>query len=222
MLLSLFMLAGIGGDRLSRRARIGADQAGPHEAGTGTAAARAVNLPPAVAPAVAPVAAPARRGRVRSLRRRRPSVRSASAVVAQVSQGAIARRRARRRPRGSAHARAVPRPRLPATRGAAAAAAGALRAALRLCRAAVAGQAGAVIQLGVYYDPRQADAAWRRRGAAPIPISASCRRRSSPARGMPTEPVYYRLQLGTPLAARCAHPVPQPAVDRTRLPRRLT
>lgn len=55
---------------------------------------------------------------------------------------------------------------------------------------------GRVIQLGVYYDPRHADAAWRRVVLA-YPYLGKLPKAVVPARGMANQPVYYRLQLGT-------------------------
>ena len=155
VLLSLFMLAGIGviaflAGRGSVPIRPVAD-----EAGTGTAAAGDGGF--AACDCSSCRARPLRQRPWPSLllRRRRSAARSASAVVAKVGQGAIGACRARRRSRGSR-----PRARSAAAKIASdarrrAADAGALRAALRLCRAAVAGQAGA------------RDPAWRLLRSAP-------------------------------------------------------
>jgi hypothetical protein len=55
---------------------------------------------------------------------------------------------------------------------------------------------GRVIQLGVYYHPRHADAAWRRVVLA-YPYLGKLPKAVVPARGLANQPVYYRLQLGT-------------------------
>jgi hypothetical protein len=195
VLLSLFMLAGIG--VIAFLAGRGSVPIGPIATRPEPAPPREarVNLPPAIAPSVAPAPASApelapslaRAAAPKPKRVAATSLRPVKARSVSISKKSVARITPRAR---SAAAKITSDARRRAARRA--------RYAPRYVYVAQPSPAkpGRVIQLGVYYDPRHADAAWRRVVIA-YPYLGKLPKAVVPARGMANQPVYYRLQLGT-------------------------
>jgi hypothetical protein len=193
VLLSLFMLAGIG--VIAFLAGRGSVPIRPVQTRPEPALPQArVNLPPAVAPNVAPVPAPA------PVAESVPSPAPAKVRSASLSSHKSAKTRSAL-PRKTSAARISTRARSAAAKIASDAR---RRAAVRARYAPPyvyveqpsPAKPGRIIQLGVYYDPRHADAAWRRVVIA-YPYLGKLPKAVVPARGMANQPVYYRLQLGT-------------------------
>ena len=190
ILLSLFMLAGIGviaflagrGSVPTRPTAVKPEPALPRQA--------TVDLPPSIGPAAAPalsapspaLAAPERNRAAPASSQEPAKARSVPAPSKTVSRITPRARNAAAKIASDARRRAATRTRYAPPY-------------VYIAQPSPA-KPGRVIQLGVYYDPRHADAAWRRVVLA-YPYLGKLPKAVVPARGMANQPVYYRLQLGT-------------------------
>lgn len=194
VLLSLFMLAGIG--VIAFLAGRGSVPIRPVQTRPEPTLPQArVNLPPAVAPSLAPLPAPAPPVAQVAPSPTPAKIRSASLASHKSAKTRSATARQKSAARISPRARSAAAKIASDARRRAAARAHYAPPYVYVAQPSPA-KPGRVIQLGVYYDPRHADAAWRRVVIA-YPYLGKLPKAVVPARGMANQPVYYRLQLGT-------------------------